>query len=404
MSLNNILIMLRLIRRNMEGNMLNKHYDNWLDIELDTEVSDVIKDEKGCWHHLKDTVYYHESGGQHSDLAYIDDNRILGSRIIDDKLYCLLDKELGGSVHVKVDRADRIIRSQIHSAQHVMCSYINKHYDARTVAFFNDDKEAGAEMAFKEINDEIIKDIENVVNNAIIEDLKVEIFYPDPEEVKGLVRDEKLEHDKLRAVRIGNIDFDMCGCIHVPSLRYLQMFKIERYEKTTRGYKIFFLVGEQFKNTYNMQYEVLKKASTKLASPVYEIDTAIDKLNAELKESVNKYNVLNNEYLSLLANKYIEKDEENLIEVFDNFDNKNLSKLVSIITNSSKKTVFFINILDNRMHLIISHHKDIDIKANELFKQLASKYNLKGGGNPFMAQGGGNKDLSIVENIKELIK
>ena len=196
----------------------------------------------------------------------------------------------------------------------------------------------------------------------------------------------------------------MCGCIHVPSLRYLQMFKIERYEKTTRGYKIFFLVGEQFKNTYNIQYEVLKKASAKLASPVYEIDSAIDKLNAELKESVNKYNVLNNDYLSLLANKYLEKDEENLIEVFNNFDNKNFSKLVSIITNNSKKTVFFINCTDERMHLIISHHKDINIKANDLFKQLAAKYNLKGGGNPFMAQGGGNKNLSIIEDIKELIK
>ena len=195
MSLDDILFVLRLIRRNMEDNMLNKHYDNWLDIELDTEVEDVIKDEKGYWHHLKDNVYYHESGGQHSDLAYIDDNRILGSRIIDDKLYCLLDKELSGRVHVKVDKEDRIIRSQIHSAQHVMCSYINKHYDARTVAFFNDDREAGAEMAFKEINDGIIKDIETVVNNAIIEDLKVEIFYPSPEEVKGLVKDEKLEHD-----------------------------------------------------------------------------------------------------------------------------------------------------------------------------------------------------------------
>ena len=59
--------------------------------------------------------------------------------------------------------------------------------------------------------------------------------------------------------------------------------------------------------------------------------------------------------------------------------------------------------MDERMHLIISHHKDIDIKANELFKQLASKYNLKGGGNPYMAQGGGNKNLSIIEDIKELI-
>ena len=31
--------------------MLNKHYDNWLDTEIDTIVEDVFKDEKGYWHH-----------------------------------------------------------------------------------------------------------------------------------------------------------------------------------------------------------------------------------------------------------------------------------------------------------------------------------------------------------------
>lgn len=384
--------------------MLNKHYDNWLDIEIDSEVKDIKESDKGYWHHLSDTVYYHESGGQHSDLAYINGNKILNSKIIDNKLYCLLDTKLEGEVHVSVDLKDRIIRSQIHTTQHVMCSYINKHYDAKTVAFFNDDVEAGAEMAFKEINDEIIKDIEETVNKAIIEDLKVEIFYPSVEEVKGLVKDEKLEHDNLRAVKIGDIDFDMCGCIHVPSLRYLQMFKIERYEKTTRGYKLFFLVGEQFKDTYSKQYAVLKKASSKLASPLSGINEAIDKLNLELKDSLNKYNLLNNEYLNLLSVKYTESNEELLVDTFDDFDLKSLSKLVSIIVNKSKKKVFFINISNDKMHLIISHHKEVEMKANEIFKELSNKYNLKGGGNIFMAQGSGDLNLQIIENIKKMHK
>lgn len=384
--------------------MLNKHYDNWLDIEIDSEVKDIKEGDKGYWHHLSDTVYYHESGGQHSDLAYINGHKILNSKIIDNKLYCLLDTKLEGKVHVSVDLKDRIIRSQIHSAQHVMCSYINKHYDAKTVAFFNDDVEAGAEMAFKEIDDEIIKDIEETVNKAIIDDLKVEIFYPSVEEVKGLVKDEKLEHDNLRAVKIGDIDFDMCGCIHVPSLRYLQMFKIERYEKTTRGYKLFFLVGEQFKDTYSKQYAVLKKASSKLASPLSGINEAIDKLNLELKDSLNKYNLLNNEYLNLLSVKYTESNEELLVDTFDDFDLKSLSKLVSIIVNKSKKKVFFINISNDKMHLIISHHKEVEMKANEIFKELSNKYNLKGGGNIFMAQGSGDLNLHIIEDIKKMHK
>ena len=182
------------------------------------------------------------------------------------------------------------------------------------------------------------------------------------------------------------------------------MFKIERYEKTTRGYKLFFLVGEQFKNTYSLQYDILKKTSIKLASPLSGINDAIDKLNNELKEGLNKYNLLNNEYLSLLSAKYIESKEETIIETFNNFETKSLSKLVSIIVNNSKKKVFFINCADNKMHLIISHHKEIEMKANDIFKELSTKYNLKGGGNIFMAQGSGELNLEIIEDIKIMNK
>ena len=56
------------------------------------------------------------------------------------------------------------------------------------------------------------------------------------------------------------------------------------------------------------------------------------------------------------------------------------------------------------MHLIISHHKEVEMKANEIFKELSNKYNLKGGGNIFMAQGSGDLNLHIIEDIKKMHK
>lgn len=384
--------------------MLNPYYDDWLKVELDTKVKDVIEEDGKYYTALEETIYYHESGGQHSDKGTINNHQILGSKYIDKTLYHLLDAKLEGDVKVLIDKKDRIIRSQIHTAQHVMCSYINKHYNAKTVAFFNDDIEAGAEMAFEEINDDILKDIEETVNNYILKDCQVEIIYPTKEEVVGLVKDEKLDHDELRAVRIGDVDYDMCACVHVPSLRYLQMFKIERYEKTTRGYRIYFLVGEQLRNTYTKQYDVLRKASAKSATPIYEIDLAIDKLNNDLKDVRSKYDELNNNYLNLLAEKYINSDQDVLIEVFEEFDTKSLSKLASIINNHIEKKIFFIATFGDKMHLIITHHKNIEMNSRAIFKELASEYNLKGGGNPFMAQGGGLKNLEIIKNIENIAK
>ena len=38
-----------------------------------------------------------------------------------------------------------------------------------------------------------------------------------------------------------------------------------------------------------------------------------------------------------------------------------------------------------------------------MFNELAEIYNLKGGGNAFMAQGGGLKNLNIVEKAREML-
>ena len=44
------------------------------------------------------------------------------------------------------------------------------------------------------------------------------------------------------------------------------------------------------------------------------------------------------------------------------------------------------------------------MKANDIFKELSTKYNLKGGGNIFMAQGSGELNLEIIEDIKIMNK
>ena len=98
-------------------------------------------------------------------------------------------------------------------------------------------------------------------NGFIRDDLAVTIQYPSEQEALRHVPLVKANHETLRVVRIAQLDYNLCGCMHVPSLRYLQMVFISGYEKTGRGYKIRYLCGDQLLDCVNKRYQVLDEAS-----------------------------------------------------------------------------------------------------------------------------------------------
>ena len=380
---------------------MNKHYDNWLDTSLDTEVIDCIEKEGKYYVTLQDTVFYFESGGQKSDKGTIDGNEVLELVKEDNKYYHVLAKPVSGKVHLEVDVEDRKIRAQIHSAQHLFCCICNKLFNAPTIAFFNDEYEIGAEMDFKNIDDKILKSIEDICNDYILKDHEIEIFYPTREEAAKHVKLDKMEHDELRGVKIADIDYDMCGCIHVPSLKYLQLLKIVRHEKTSRGYRIYFLVGDLLKRTYDIQYKLLSNLATKLSSPIIDVENKYDSYVKDVNQSHLELEKFKNQYLDQLSEKYLQVSDSVLIESFDSLDTKAVQKIALNIINNSKKLLFFVIYNGDNMHLIVSKNKEVDFNCAEAFKNIASKYNLRGGGNPGVAQGGGAKDGKIINFIKE---
>lgn len=382
--------------------MINKHYDNWLEVELDTNIIDCKLIDDKYYYELEDTIFFFESGGQKRDKGYINGYEVIDLVILDGKYYHVLDIKLEGKVHLSVDKNYRVKLAEIHSGHHLMCSLINKRFSAKTIAFFNDDNEAGAEMAFDSIDDNIIKEIEELCNRYILEDISVEISYPSKKEALKRVGLNKVDHEFLRSVTIGDIDYDMCACIHVPSLRYLQSFKITRYEKTSRGYKIFFLTGHLLRETLQKYHDTIKHISTTLSSPMYELDSNFDKFNSEYKDLITTNTLLNDKYIEVLSYKYINDDRSIIVDEFE-MDNKLMGKLASLIVSNSKKLLIFINKNDTKLYMIVTHSKDLDIDSNQIFKKISEVYNFKGGGNKIIAQGGGLYDNSIKEYIEKNI-
>ena len=58
----------------------------------------------------------------------------------------------------------------------------------------------------------------------------------------------------------------------------------------------------------------------------------------------------------------------------------------------------------SRNAIINIENNSRSVKSNELFKSLAEKFHLRGGGNPGMAQGGGTYDANILEELKIIVE
>lgn len=376
--------------------MINRHYDNYMDLTLDARIVNCIEEKDRYLYEFEDTVFYFESGGQHSDHGTIDGIEVTELLERNGHYYHVLHEKLTNSIcHMEVDRDFRQKQAEIHSASHLMCSLINKRFNARTIAFYNDGYEAYAEMAFESLNSETVQRIEDMCNEYILQDIPIEISYPAYEEVKDRFTAAKLDHDVLRTVTIEGIDYDMCGCTHVPSLRYLGMLKIFGTERTTRGYKLYYLAGKLLKERMAEYSDILHRLSNDLSVPVNGIETAVVKLQQELHASKQETEEYREYYLESVAERYIRSDEKIVFGQFD-FDSRALNKLATMVISNSSKLVFFISDLGEKMHLVVARSKDLNVNVSAIFKEIALEYGLRGGGNPAFAQGGGLNNPGLL--------
>lgn len=381
--------------------MLNPNYDHWDLCELDTVVDSIQEENGKYWIGCHESIFYVEGGGMRKDSGTINGIIVEDVKMENDITWHLVNEQIEGKVHLSVDRKQRRQKVQIHSAQHLMCGIMNKKYHAPTIAFFYHDDLSGIEMGFETFNESLLKQIEQEVNDYICQDLPIQIVYPTREEAKQYVKDEKLEHDELRAAVIGDIDYNMCGCIHVPSLRHIQCIKYTDFEKTSRGYRIYFVCGDQLLETYGQQLKVLKEVAVNLTLPQLEIMDGVLKLRQEIKELKMSEAEWKQRVLDMRIQEYGSKKETILVEEIDDLDMKSFQSLCSGIVRQYEKAVFFVCKMQQRCHVVIATHQSLQINASTLFKEIASKFQLRGGGNLGMAQGGGEYCPEILVALNE---
>ncbi len=369
--------------------MTNRLYDNCFVYYYKSNVKEVVSSEEGYWHTFEDTIFYVEGGGMKGDEGYINKYKVLALKKEHDRVWHLLEVALEGSVEMSVSAHVRFTNAQIHTAQHVISGILKNIYGYETLSHHVQDYMNDIDFDTNEITQTQLHDLQVVVNGLIRDDISVKISYPSQIDIKKLGY-QSCYGQSMRLVEIGKLTQEPCGCIHVPSLRYLQMIKILGVEKCSRGTRLKYVVGDQLLRNYADYYTILQKCSNTLAQPFEFIDYAINKQKQESK-SLQADIVAMRAHIARLYLEGLDTSKA-VCKFFDDIDLQTLKVFTTLYIQQHQQAYCFILNYADKVYVMFGNAKD----SESIMQCLKQNFQLQGGGKEHLQFGG--KYVKGMEN------
>ena len=335
---------------------------------------------------LDQTLFFPEEGGQSSDMGTIDGIKVLDVQIKDEVITHTLAAPLAVGTMVKgvVDWKHRFYNMQQHSGEHIFSGIVHNRFGYDNVGFHLSD--SIVTMDFNGvITAEDIEEIETEVNQAIIENIPVEVSYPTKEELKVLEYRSKIEIEgQVRIVTIPGYDVCACCAPHVRRTGEIGMLKVMNVQSYKGGVRISILCGfralEAFRQKADIITELMAQFSTNQEALVENV-TKLKNTNQTMKNQLASAKQELMEY-KVAA---IPEDSENAILFESDLDTPVVRNVVNGLVEKFTGicAVFVGNDESGYQFIIGSKNKD----CRQIAAALREKLSARGGGSDKMIQG-----------------
>lgn len=358
--------------------------------EFEAEVlacEEVEKKEKKVYQvWLDQTLFFPEEGGQSPDMGTIDGIKVLDVQIKDEVITHTLAAPLAVGTMVKgvVDWKHRFYNMQQHSGEHIFSGVVHNRFGYDNVGFHLSD--SIVTMDFNGvITAEDIEKIETEVNQAIIENIPVEVSYPTKEELKVLEYRSKIEIEgQVRIVTIPGYDVCACCAPHVRRTGEIGMLKVMNVQSYKGGVRISILCGfralEAFRQKADIITELMAQFSTNQEALVENV-TKLKNTNQTMKNQLASAKQELMEY-KVAA---IPEDSENAILFESDLDTPVVRNVVNGLVEQFTGicAVFVGNDESGYQFIVGSKNKD----CRAIAAALREKLSARGGGSDKMIQG-----------------
>ena len=369
------------------------------------------------------TPFYAEMGGQCGDTGSLDNEtthaNVVNTLNAPNKQHMHFVEVKEGTIHLgdtftlSIDQQKRRQITANHSATHILQKALQETLGDHIsqAGSYVDDKVLRFDFThFEKISAELLKEIEEKVNQIVFEGRPVVIKNMTKEEALAsgamALFDEKYG-DVVRVVNIGDYSIELCGGCHVLNSSEIGLFKIVSEESVGSGIRR--IVAQSGLAAYNAMVHEKETVDT-IASTLNlknrkDVVNKVEALKEELKEAKVEVEQLSAKLNAIqAASKANDIEEINGVKVLyveEQLENAKAKQLTFDFRDQLESgIVVLVSKYEEKCSYFVSVSKDLvgQYKAGNIIKAINEVVDGRGGGKPDFAQGG----CAINDNISKI--
>ena len=343
------------------------------------------KVEKGYKIVLDKTAFFPEGGGQKADTGFIGEAKVTDVQEADGVIYHFADKEVEASLEYscKIDWEQRFLRMQSHSGEHIVSGVVHSLFGYDNVGFHMEEDYVTVDFS-GELTREQLDEVEEKTNRYIYDNIEIECFFPNENEIDSLDYRSKLDlKEGVRLVRIGEADLCACCAPHVKRTGEIGVVKILDFMRHRGGVRIVMKSGLKALYDYREKYTSVYDVSVMLSSKQHEIASYVDK---KIKENESLHRSFNDFKMQIA-----EGDKENLSYIGDtalfltSFYDSDMMRELANYGMTQKELCVILSGNEERGFSYVAGSLNFDLM--KFAKHFNSALNGRGGGRGTMIQG-----------------
>ena len=369
--------------------------------EFTATVESCIQGKDGLYEVILDrTAFFPEGGGQYADtgvLLYkekeikvvdVQENNEIVTHYVTEEI------ENGSKVIGKLNYEERFSKMQQHTGEHIVSGIVNRRFGYQNVGFHLGSEDVT--MDFNGILSETqLKEIEREANQAVAENVEIQVLYPTKEELETITYRSKIEIEgQVRIVEIPGWDTCACCAPHVKYTGQIGLIKLTGAIKYKGGMRVSMVCGFRALADYNQKEASVVAISRKLSAKPDAIVDAVERLEKEVASQKEKIRVLQEQYLKGLLKEVKPEDTCVLLfeETLDTVAARNFVNDVMKMTEGICGA--FIGNEEEGYRYILGSAKE---EITKIAKEMNQTLNGRGGGKPPMVQGSVKAKRSEIE-------
>lgn len=384
------------------------YFDEPLNLEFTAQVTECRPLKGGRFGLvLPRTYFYPTSGGQEHDTGSIGEAQVLDVYKENGEIVHVTDRALEpGGYPARIDRDRRVRAMQHHTGQHILSASFLEVAGIETVsANINGDSPSTIDLEVDEVGPELLRKAEQFANEILFENRTVKSYYVTDAEVSSIpFRKPPKVSGRIRVVEVDGFDYSPCGGTHCLQTGMVGLVKIIKTERVNQKLRVHFVAGRQALDYFNVLQDVAQQAAALLETGLDGIPVVLERKLDQLKAAQTELETLRAGLLAAEADRLAASAERVgslrlVTALFHDRPPADLRQLGMKLRDMPGVVALLAAFDGEKLSLVVACAKDSGVDARELLKQHLAPFNGRGGGDPSLAQGGGNVDESVLDNL-----